>query len=1530
MKQNRTSVQTINGYFNRFNPLKALALVMALAFVQGETFASSREDVTISAPAAASVSISGALRICAGGTTTLTANVSGCTGTPSYAWFRNGVFTANAGASTFVADNAGDYRVRVTCGGETVFSETVKVSQFRLKTLVQNACPGETGNVNLVLIDPQADGISEFASFNWSNGTTNEDLMGVPSGLYTVVAQDINGCYASTTALVQNTIVNVNAGPNKTVCTGGSVELNGSGADFYEWSPAASLSSAFAVNPMASPAVNTTYTLTGYVNSGDLVNNGDFNQRNVGFTSDYAFVAGFAVGGYASGTGLYPEGKYSVVPNRTDTNVTKMHPSFKGVGHNKGLAAGENDDFYMAINGSSTLGQVVWSQTVEVLPNTNYNFATWISSINLGNLSRLRFQINGIALGAEIVAPNALNTWSPFFTVWNSGSATQAEIKIINNNLVTSGNDFGLDDISFSVTCSATDQVDVTVLPPLTGNSITCPQVTSFCLTGDAAMITGSAPAGGNGSYTYQWEVSDDNQTFSPIDGATDANFNPGPVNATTYFRRKVISGDCSINSNVCTITITSQGTVANNVLTSPSPSSFCSSGNPGNIVGTNLNEGLNNPGGLTTYIWESTTDGNEWFVIEGASGASFDPASISMTTSYRRIARQGACLSGVSNVITITVNPLPVVVIPAPAQRCGPGILTLEANAPGTIRWFAAAQGGQALATGSIYTLIDLQQTTNYFVEASNLGCTSARTLVPAVINAKPTITSTTPGFRCGAGNASVSAVASAGDVKWFADADGLIALGSGNSISVPVTESSSVFVGANDEGCASASLTEVAIEVGANTTASVSATACDSYTWALNGQTYTSSGAYTYESENEAGCTLTTTLNLTINTSSAVTLNVSINEGDSYAFNGENLTTGGTYTMNSTGANGCPMVTTLNLTVVPDTDPADCGTNKIVNGDFEAGNTGFSSAYTFTADVAGNSEMIPENRIAVGTNANNYHPQFIGTGRTGKFLIVNGNKQTVKELWAQDVDVVSGREYVFTMYTQNLYPTAPPRFSFRITPNDLISSPVEFGTFNATTGRNGWIEVTATYNAEYTGSARLSIYDIDLTAFGNDFGIDDISFVETCPVGCSPVEVVSYNPGPSSDFLTPIAADRQNTDNALGAPELSDVETSASNYNFVTLGFAGDITLKFAYPIKNGEGDDLYVVETSFGASGNQNCTRYPEKIRAYASQDNCNWVYLGEGCQNTYFDLQGLNWAQYVKIVDMTNPESFDGLVDGYDLDGVVCLHGEELNPVPTDLVFGSAQEIISYEPGMRKNLTPVVDPRRIPANALGVPQNNNTVNFVSLGFGGSLVVKFDYVIFDAPGVDVQMVETSFGNPSCAGYSEKAMVEGSLFENGPWTLLSTNGDFCLDGGIDVAAAGVVQYLRVTDRTIPGSFSGTADGYDVDGFIVSNNCANANAKFAAHTDNNETANEVASSSVYPNPFSDFVNVAISTGDLDKTATIKVVNYLGQQVFTHTLSVTASSEVSTSLNLSNLSSGVYFLTVETNNSRETMKVVKK
>ncbi|MBS1533892.1 MAG: T9SS type A sorting domain-containing protein, partial [Bacteroidetes bacterium] len=94
--------------------------------------------------------------------------------------------------------------------------------------------------------------------------------------------------------------------------------------------------------------------------------------------------------------------------------------------------------------------------------------------------------------------------------------------------------------------------------------------------------------------------------------------------------------------------------------------------------------------------------------------------------------------------------------------------------------------------------------------------------------------------------------------------------------------------------------------------TNGSLTTSACGSYTWAENGQTYTESGTYT----NTVGCN-TATLNLTIN---PLTTNGSLTTSacDSYTWaeNGQTYTSSGTYT-NTVGCN----TATLNLTITPST---------------------------------------------------------------------------------------------------------------------------------------------------------------------------------------------------------------------------------------------------------------------------------------------------------------------------------------------------------------------------------------------------------------------------------------------------------------------------------------------------------------------------------------------------------------------------------------------------------------------------------
>ncbi|WP_162127322.1 Ig-like domain-containing protein [Flavobacterium phycosphaerae] len=129
-----------------------------------------------------------------------------------------------------------------------------------------------------------------------------------------------------------------------------------------------------------------------------------------------------------------------------------------------------------------------------------------------------------------------------------------------------------------------------------------------------------------------------------------------------------------------------------------------------------------------------------------------------------------------------------------------------------------------------------------------------------------------------------------------------------------VSVTDSSST-------ACSQAQTGSAVITVNATTSSSQSVTACDSYLWSVNGTTYTTSGTYTFVGTNASGCTDTKTLVLTINNSTASTETVTSPTCGTYtwAVNGVTYTSSGTYTYTSTNASGCPDVKTLVLTINP-----------------------------------------------------------------------------------------------------------------------------------------------------------------------------------------------------------------------------------------------------------------------------------------------------------------------------------------------------------------------------------------------------------------------------------------------------------------------------------------------------------------------------------------------------------------------------------------------------------------------------------
>jgi gliding motility-associated-like protein len=216
--------------------------------------------------------------------------------------------------------------------------------------------------------------------------------------------------------------------------------------------------------------------------------------------------------------------------------------------------------------------------------------------------------------------------------------------------------------------------IGITVQPALAGSAITAPAVTTFCASGDPAVITAGVATGGDGTYVYQWQSSTDCTTFTDIPGATSVNYDPLVLNGTTYYRRTVTSGAClaPLISNVITISVLS--VVANNAITAPAVASFCSNGDPGVIIGSTPT------GGNNTYVfqWQSSTDNITFNDIAGETAKDYDPAVLNTTTYYRRTVTSGACITPlISNVITISVFPIVAnnsITAPAVASFCSNG----------------------------------------------------------------------------------------------------------------------------------------------------------------------------------------------------------------------------------------------------------------------------------------------------------------------------------------------------------------------------------------------------------------------------------------------------------------------------------------------------------------------------------------------------------------------------------------------------------------------------------------------------------------------------------------------------------------------------------------------------------------------------------------------------------------------------------------------------------------------------------------
>jgi gliding motility-associated-like protein len=163
----------------------------------------------------------------------------------------------------------------------------------------------------------------------------------------------------------------------------------------------------------------------------------------------------------------------------------------------------------------------------------------------------------------------------------------------------------------------------------------------------------------------------------------------------------------------------------------------------------------------------------------------------------------------------------------------------------------------------------------------------------------------------------------------------------------------------------------------------------------------------------------------------------------------------------------------------------------NLVVNGDFNNGNTGFSSGYVFNSgNILAPGEYDINNastNTGIGAVACKDH-----TSGNGNMLIVSADASK-KTIWKQAVTVTPNTNYIFSAWVQSVNPAALVHLQLSINGNTVLDS------VSAASTTCNWKRYFVKWNSGSNTTAQLAIVDntIPKIVSGLDnFAIDDISF--------------------------------------------------------------------------------------------------------------------------------------------------------------------------------------------------------------------------------------------------------------------------------------------------------------------------------------------------------------------------------------------------------------------------------------------------
>jgi hypothetical protein len=377
--------------------------------------------------------------------------------------------------------------------------------------------------------------------------------------------------------------------------------------------------------------------------------------------------------------------------------------------------------------------------------------------------------------------------------------------------------------------------------------------------------------------------------------------------------------------------------------------------------------------------------------------------------------------------------------------------------------------------------------------------------------------------------------------------------------------------------------------------------------------------------------------------------------------------------------------MVLTAAGVVIAAPAAAVSSNNLLTNGEFTAGNSGFTSDYTYSAL---NSGLGGAGFYSVGTNPalfNGAWPTLAPHAPASEMLIANGSTTANQVVWSETVPVSPHSTYVFSVWAATLY-SVPAQLQFIVNGTTL-------STRNAPTTIAKWKELQVTWNSGASSSAKLAIVDSSLAFGGNDFALDDISLAGAVPSG-SGVAPIAATLGTPGEIFHSVSHDVTGGVVTLAIllfiafPANIFNQTFSDHYEEITMAI-GRVRRRFRHPFRkvrvidesSRSGLTANAMKSSVNAPGRAN--------RLWFSLTLVAGVFLG-GLLNPQF---GVNWHSLESLVATLLAFSFGAIVSWFISRSFRRLHKypshSYLRALPFGLLIAGACVAVSrlshFEPG-----------------------------------------------------------------------------------------------------------------------------------------------------------------------------------------------------------------------------------------------------